>query len=62
MEELYKICLAGTSTTPVPGTENLKTLAEIGDWLNENQVYYGPEDPEKPVDGGSKYVVLPINM
>ena len=62
MEELYKICFAGTSTAPVPGTENLKTLAEIQDWLHEHQVYYSADDPEKPVNDGSKYVVLPKDM
>ncbi len=62
MEELYKICLAGTSTAPVAGTENLTTLAQIEEWLMEHQIYYSADDPQKPVDGGSKYVVLPIDM
>lgn len=62
MAEEYKICLAGTSTLAVAGTENLTTMEQIEEWLIENQVYYLPDDPEKPVDGGSKYVVLPKDM
>jgi hypothetical protein len=62
MAEEYKICLAGTSTAPVPGTENLKTMEQIEEWLFDNQVYYAENDPEKPVGEGSKYVVLPIDM
>jgi hypothetical protein len=62
MAEEFKICLAGTNTTPVEGTEDLKLMEDIELWLAEHQVYYDENDPEKPVDDGSKYVVLPIDM
>jgi hypothetical protein len=61
-EQLYKICLAGTSTAPVAGTESLNTMELIQPWLDENQVYYGENDPDRPVGEGSKYVVLPHDM
>jgi hypothetical protein len=62
MAEEFKICLAGTNTAPVEGTEDLKLMEDIELWLAEHQVYYDENDPEKPVDDGSKYVVLPIDM
>jgi hypothetical protein len=62
MAEEFKICLAGTNTKPVEGTEHFKLMEDIELWLAEHQVYYAENDPEKPVDDGSKYVVLPIDM
>ena len=61
-EELYKICLAGTSTEPLAGTESLNTMDLIEAWLIENQVYYAENDPDRPVGEGSKYIVLPHDM
>ena len=61
-EELYKICLAGTTTEPFAGTESLTTMDLIKAWLDVNQVYYDENDPEKPVGEGSKFVVLPYDM
>jgi hypothetical protein len=62
MAETFKITLAGPSSTPVEGTEHLTTMEEINMWLNEHQVYYEEGHPEKPENGGSKYVVLPSDM
>lgn len=61
MSELFKICLAGTST-PVEGTTTFATLVEVEEWLKGKQVYYDQNDPEKPGTDGSKYVVLPSDM
>jgi hypothetical protein len=61
MEGTFKICLAGTST-PVEGTNPNMTEQEVIDWLIENQVFFEDEDPEKPLNDGSKYVKLPSDM
>jgi hypothetical protein len=61
MADTFKVCLAGTST-PVEGTTTFATLVEVEEWLMGKQVYYDENDPEKPVNDGSKYVVLPSDM
>ena len=61
MEGTFKVCLSGTSS-PVEGTNPNMTEEEAQLWLDENQVYYEEEDPEKPAQDLSKYVKLPSDM
>ncbi len=58
---MYKVCLAGTSI-PVEGTTTFQTLEEAQEFLQDKQVYYSDDDPERPSPDGSKYVILPYDM
>ncbi len=58
---MYKVCLAGTSL-PVEGTTTFATMADAEEFLKDKQVIYEENDPEKPVNDGSKYVILPHDM
>ncbi len=56
MATTYKITLAG-SLDSVEGTENFTTLEECQAWLDENQIYYHEDHPEKPITDGVKYIL-----
>lgn len=58
---MFKVCLAGTSE-PIEGTTSFETLEDAKEFLLDIQVYYSEEDPEKPLNDGSKYVILPSDM
>ncbi len=56
MATTHKITLSG-STDSVEGTEHFTTLEECQAWLDENQIYYSAEDPEKPATDSVKYIL-----
>ena len=58
---MFKVCLAG-SNVPLDGTTTFATIEDAWEYLRPIQVYYDENDPERPLNNGSKYVVLPHDM